>query len=295
MKRGRKQIAMEEVPYEQAKKEEDEKRAAEAEDDSDEEEEEEEQQEVQVDFEFYNPSEIDYQSVKNYCRALLANVAGNLDLAPALAQAVLDADVGSVVKCEGYTDALAVITVLPLWGDKVGAWAAPFLAAAGVAAKDAKGLGLLVNLRIANMPVVKLAPAMHRSLFGEVAKRPKSAGAFTRYLLIAPYYLESELDEGGNGDDDDDGDEGRGKKTAKAKKDALAAAPAGESGEKVFVRAEEELYVEVADVCNELVPSSLTSTGDVHSLLVPKHAQAVVVAASKVPGVLNKILMEFSG
>ena len=300
MKRSRKQVVFEDAPFDdgKAEKEEEPKKKAKEEKKSDDEDDGDEAQEVQVDFEFYNPSDIDYLSVKNYCRALLANVAGNLDLAPVLAQAILDADVGSVVKCEGYTDALAVITVLPLWGDKAAPeWAGPFLAAAGVEHKDAKGLGLLVNLRIANMPVVKLAPAMHGCVFGEVAKRPKSAPKYTRYLVVAPYYLESEIDDDDDeGEDESDEDEGarkakKSKKTKAAKKAKKASSSGG--SEKVYVRPEEELYVAAADALRELTPSSLSASADVHSLLVPKHAQAATVAASKVPSILQQMQIEF--
>lgn len=272
--------------------------------------------EIQVDFDLYNQSEIDFLSVKNYCRALLANVSGDLDLAPQVAQAILDADIGSVVKSEGYTDALAVITVLPLWGEKVQPWAGTFLARAGIDPKDAKGLGLLVNLRIINMPVLKLAPAMHKCLFGEVDQRPKTAEKYTRYLLFAPYYFESELDEGEDDDeegDEDDGDEGsegekdekaarKQKKLAKkkAKTEAAVKAQAKEaqqaaSMEKVYVRAEEELYVDAADSVKDVKPSLLSSSVDAHSLLVPKHTLAVVVSASKIPGILKRMHTEFMG
>ena len=270
--------------------------------------------EIQVDFDLYNQSEIDFLSVKNYCRALLANVSGDLDLAPQVAQAILDADIGSVVKSEGYTDALAVITVLPLWGEKVQPWAGTFLGRAGIDAKDAVGLGLLVNLRIINMPVLKLAPAMHKCLFGEVDQRPKTAEKYTRYLLFAPYYFESELDEG---EDDEDGDEdeedgeesGKDEKEArkqkklakkKAKTEAAVKAQAKEaqqaaSMEKVYVRAEEELYVDAADSVKDVKPSLLSSSVDAHSLLVPKHTLAVVVSASKIPGILKRMHTEFMG
>lgn len=273
--------------------------------------------EVQVDFDLYNQSEIDFLSVKNYCRALLANVSGNLDLAPQVAQAILDADIGSVVKSEGYTDALAVITVLPLWGEKVQPWAGTFLERAGIDAKDAKGLGLLVNLRIINMPVLKLAPAMHKCLFGEVDQRPKTAEKYTRYLLFVPYYYENELDkdddeeeEDDDGEDDDEGEKDekdekaarKQKKLAKkkAKTEAAVKAQAKEAQqtanmEKVYVRAEEELYVDAADSVKDVKPSLLSSSVDAHSLLVPKHTLAVVVSASKIPGILKKMHTEFMG
>ena len=278
--------------------------------------------EVQVDFDLYNQSEIDFLSVKNYCRALLANVSGDLDLAPQVAQAVLDADIGSVVKSEGYTDALAVITVLPLWGEKVQAWAGTFLARAGIAPADAQGLGLLVNLRIINMPVLKLAPAMHKCLFSEVDQRPKTAEKYTKYLLFAPYYFESEIDEEDEDEEDEDDEdddeeeekkdkkaEGKDNKTArkqkklakkKAKTEASVKAQAKEaqqaaSMEKIFVRAEEELYVDAAESVKDVKPSLLSSSVDAHSLLVPKHTLAVVVPASRIPGILKRMHTEFMG
>ena len=274
--------------------------------------------EVQVDFELFNPSEIDFLSVKNYCRALLANVSGNLDLASAITQSILDGDVGSVVKSEGYTDALAVISALPLWEEKNAAWANVFLESAGIAKKDAAGVGLLINLRIINMPVMKLAPAMHKCLFDEIAKQRKGDGKYTRFVLVAPYYFSSELDEAKDGEDGDEEDKEdekkaeesaedkaakrKSKKNAKKKakmeesvKAAAAEAQAALDAEKIYVRAEEELYVDAADKVTEVKPSPLSSSADAHSLLVPKHTQVVVVSASKVPAVLKKMNMEYMG
>ena len=48
---------------------------------------------------------------------MLANISCDLSLAPTI-DSILAGDVGSVVKCEGYTDALAVISGLPLWREK---------------------------------------------------------------------------------------------------------------------------------------------------------------------------------
>jgi len=277
--------------------------------------------EVQVDFELYNPSEIDFLSVKNLSRAMLANISGDLSLASTISQAILDGDVGSVVKSEGYTDALAVISVLPLWGEKSEAWAKVFLDSVGIAKKDAVGVGLLVNLRIINMPVMKLAPAMHKCLFDEVAKQRTGDNKYTRYIMVNPYYLSNELDEANEegekkGDDDDDDekkdeeeeeaeDKAAKRKTKKAAKKkakmeesvkaAAAEAQAVLDAEKIYVRAEEELYVDAADKVVEVKPSPLSSSADAHSLLVPKHTQVIIVSAAKIPAILKRMNMEFQG
>ena len=252
-----------------------------------EEEEEEEEEELQVDFDFFNQQPKDRRAIYGLVKNLLCGHELDVD---GLTKAIIDADVGSVIKSDGYEDALAVTTILDLeedaaCNDENTEWIKNVLGCLGISKDEAKSMGLIINERIVNMPTFTLAPAIHKSVFGELEKeRPVTAKKYKKYLLIAPY-CNVVSKTGANDDDDDDDDdddnedeEGSTKKTAE------------ETTKNEFARPEEEIYLAQAERKIEIKPAEghqeprPTIAG-----LISEHAVAGIIDAKKIPAILKQI------
>ena len=88
-----------------------------------------------------------------------------------------------VVKTEGKTDPFAVLCVLPLTGND--RWKVEICKKMGLDESEVSKTGFIMNHRIVNMPVMKLAPAIHGLLWEEVAKRNATSTPYTQYVLHA--------------------------------------------------------------------------------------------------------------
>jgi len=224
-------------------------------------------------------------------------LAGPDDDVEGLADAVIAADVGSVVKSQGYADALGVITILDMATSKP--WASQIARLAGIESSsnsssstaaaatttpdvDRNSLGLIVNERIVNMPTLRLAPAMHRSLFNELAERGPGAKQFERFLLIAPFFETTQ-------------------------RGASEPASKGHKRGKVceFLRPEEEVFVEAAERATRIflpaAGAAALSTEDdgavIPSANMPGYmhtAMAAIIDARRIPETLTKIDRLFS-
>lgn len=250
-------------------------------------------EELQVDFDFFNQQPKDRRAIYGLVKNLLCGRDFDVD---GLTQAIINADVGSVVKSDGYDDALAVITILDLeedapCNDENTEWIKNILKCLKISKDEAKDMGLIINERIVNMPTFTLAPAIHKSVFNELEKeRPITAKRFKKYLLIAPYCNVVSKAEGKSDDDDDsdDSDESDDDVKDDVKSDVIT----GGKGEKKneFVRPEEEIYLSVAEKKIEIAPGGghqdprPTIAG-----LVCEHAVAGIIDAKKIPGVLKQI------
>lgn len=253
--------------------------------DNEDDEDDEPMEELQVDFDFFNQQPKDRRAIYGLVKNLLCGRNFDVD---GLTQAIINADVGSVIKSDGYEDALAVITILDLeeeapCNDDNTEWIKDILKCLKISKDDAKSMGLIINERIVNMPTFTLAPSIHRSVFNEMEKeRPITAKKFKKYLLIAPYcnvVSKANEDDDASSDDDDNTDD--------VKSDAN-----GKKGEKIneFARPEEEIYLAEAEKKIEISPAGghqdprPTIAG-----LVCEHAVAGIIDAKKIPNILKQI------
>ena len=244
-------------------------------------------EELQVDFDFFNQQPKDRRAIYGLVKNLLCGREFDVD---GLTQAIINADVGSVIKSDGYDDALAVITILDLeeeapCNDENTEWISNILKCLKISKEEAKDMGLIINERIVNMPTFTLAPAIHKSVFNEMEKeRPITAKKFKKYLLIAPYCNVVSKPE----DDFDDSDESDDDVKDDVKNDVTNGGKAEKKNE--FVRPEEEIYLSVAEKKIEIAPGGghqdprPTIAG-----LVCEHAVAGIIDAKKIPGVLKQI------
>lgn len=245
-------------------------------------------EELQVDFDFFNQQPKDRRAIYGLVKNLLCGREFDVD---GLTQAIINADVGSVIKSDGYEDALAVITILDLeeeaaCNDENTEWIKNILKCLNISSEDAKSMGLIINERIVNMPTFTLAPAIHKSVFNEMEKeRPITAKKFKKYLLIAPYCnVVSKAGSKGDDDDDDYSDD-------EDEKDEVAKEVKKEKQLKnEFARPEEEIYLAEAEKKIEITPAGghqdprPTIAG-----LINEHAVAGIIDAKKIPGILKQI------
>lgn len=70
---------------------------------------------IEVDFDFFNPTEIDFHSIKLLLTQLLSHDSINLDLGSISDLIISQSNIGSVVKTDGEeSDPFAILSVLNL-------------------------------------------------------------------------------------------------------------------------------------------------------------------------------------
>ncbi|KAI9291745.1 hypothetical protein K502DRAFT_308819 [Neoconidiobolus thromboides FSU 785] len=174
--------------------------------------------EINVEFDFFDPKEIDFHNIKNF----MTNYFGKdridtSDLADLIISQPL---IGTTIKAVEEDDALAIFTILnmnvhesknsitqirdyilsssrnnqPLYN----------LLQALLAPGSTRHLGLLLNERLINMPV-QIAPPMYKMLGEEIewAIQDKEPYNFEYILLLSKTYKEVESQETGEGGKDD--------------------------------------------------------------------------------------------
>ena len=211
------------------------------------------EEELQVDFDFFNQEEEDRWPVEAFVRALLAGCVGKSRaemISEPVTMAILKADVGSVIKSEGYKEALGVICAVRL--DEIAKSDAgkAVIAAAKVRDEDVEKTALLVSERIINMPVIKLAPAMHRLLWKEIGETEFKAEQF---VLVVPF----DVPKGGK--------------------------------EREYIRQEEEIFVKHASSAVELPPRSEESEKLTMTTTVSRAAVACIIPRAKMPTIIKEI------
>ncbi|KAI9371817.1 p21-C-terminal region-binding protein-domain-containing protein [Aspergillus egyptiacus] len=197
---------------------------------------------VNVDFEWFDPQEIDFHGIKHLVRQLFDVDAQDFDLS-ALADMILAQPLlGSTVKVDGKeSDPYAFLTVLNLQehSDKPAikslttylhrkASSNPSLSplAALLSQSPIPPIGLILTERLINMPA-EVVPPMYTMLQEEIAWaiEEKEPYSFTHYLIVSKTYeeVESKLDM---------------EETRPQKKKKKAA---GEQGERFFFHPEDEV------------------------------------------------------
>ncbi|KAJ2518619.1 Mss4p nuclear export [Coemansia sp. RSA 1939] len=178
---------------------------------------------VDVDFEFFEPSEIDFHGLKSLLTSAFGDDAQDFDIS-GLADLVLEqSEVGSTVKTDGEaSDPYGIFTVLSLnrnndvpvvrqikdyllkKAEKTRAGAYGRLA--DILNTPDNHVGLLISERVVNVPPQVIAP-MLRMLVDEMegADSVDETYSFDYFLLLCPLYKETEsvADEGGSDSDSD--------------------------------------------------------------------------------------------
>lgn len=179
---------------------------------------------VEVSFEAFNMSELDFHSVKQYLASLFGSSHHKIDLSGLAAFITEDAAdfVGTALKQgeEGESgDAYAMIALVPLgskarkWSD--GKWEGVLAGLESFLVRTLsreleggdepfEGAALLIHERLMNMPASVAGP-MYRQLledWAEAVKEEASLWGVSRFILITPTYelVESELQEEDSGD-----------------------------------------------------------------------------------------------
>ncbi|KAJ2665565.1 Mss4p nuclear export [Coemansia sp. RSA 1200] len=179
---------------------------------------------VDVDFEFFEPSEIDFHGLKSLLTSAFGDDAQDFDIS-GLADLVLEqSEVGSTVKTDGEaSDPYGIFTVLSFnrnsnvsvvrqikdyllkKAEKTKAGAYGRLA--DILNAPDNHVGLLISERVVNVPPQVIAP-MLRMLVDEMegADRVDETYNFDYFLLLCPLYRETEsiAEEGGSDSDSDD-------------------------------------------------------------------------------------------
>ncbi|KAI8611448.1 p21-C-terminal region-binding protein-domain-containing protein [Chytriomyces sp. MP71] len=171
----------------------------------------EDQELIDVDFDFFDPKEIDFHGLKTLVKQTFANDADEFDVS-GIADAILAQPwLGSVVKADGADDPYAVMTTLSLspaeQGGKLGV---PMAAVKDYLLKkskksneshdmlvsllDSKNVGLLLHERLINMPPQLSVPLL-KMLIEELewsVEEKKMAKPFEYLLFISKTYTEVE-------------------------------------------------------------------------------------------------------
>ncbi|KAJ2760590.1 Mss4p nuclear export [Coemansia sp. BCRC 34490] len=189
---------------------------------------------VDVDFEFFEPSEIDFHGLKSLLTSAFGDDAQDFDISGLVDLVLEQSEVGSTVKTDGEaSDPYGIFTVLSLSrnsdvpavrqikdyllkkAEKTRAGAYGRLA--DILNAPDSHVGLLISERVVNVPPQVIAP-MLRMLVDEMegADSVDQTYSFDYFLLLCPLYKETEsvADEGGS-DSDSDGDNAPGAKRSK--------------------------------------------------------------------------------
>jgi len=245
--------------------------------------EEEKKMEVQVDFAFFDPEEIDYHAIKNFLLPFLEGQAFN---AGDLADLIIKQNeyVGTVVKVEGEDETYGFVSVVNLHKHKdltaVRQIKEYLLSKAPNQSEkerleslfndESQPLGLLFNERLINLPP-QLAPHLHKALFSEIQAAVEdgdSSFQFENYILISNQYSHS-----------------LGESTDKPK------SKKGRTGEETFyTRPEEEFYQKEANffftfpVMHGEEASRWTFDGSLKD-----NRAVLLINQSKIPAILEKL------
>ncbi|KAJ1666758.1 Mss4p nuclear export [Coemansia sp. RSA 1813] len=185
---------------------------------------------VDVDFEFFEPTEIDFHGMKSLLKSSFGDDAQDFDIS-GLADIILEqGEIGSTVKVDGEdSDPYALLTVVDLNRNsekpvvlQLKDYLLKKAEKAKIAAKLSdilntkdKNVGLLISERVVNVPPQVVAP-MLRMLVDEM-KTANEAGEsynFEHFLLICPLYKDTEA-VSDDPEDDSDSDDTSGNKNKK--------------------------------------------------------------------------------
>ncbi|OLY84198.1 Protein bcp1 [Smittium mucronatum] len=163
---------------------------------------------VNVDFDFFDPKDIDFHAIKRMVSTMFADDQDMFDTSELANMIVNQKLVGSTVKVSGEDDPYAFLTVLNMNSasnkimdqikkyllDKCSRFASSetrskFSEIMSTSSTDR--VGLLINERLVNMPA-QIVPPMFKMLFEELewAINDNEPYDFDYYILIAPIYNE---------------------------------------------------------------------------------------------------------
>ncbi|KAJ1799888.1 Mss4p nuclear export [Coemansia sp. RSA 2399] len=176
---------------------------------------------VDVDFEFFEPTEIDFHGIKSLLKSSFGDDAQDFDIS-GLADLILEqGEIGSTVKTDGEeSDPYALLTVIDLNKNRekpvvrqIKDYLLKKAEKAKVAAKladildapDKQHTGLLISERVVNVPPQVVAP-MLRMLVDEMksANGTDTPYNFEHFVIVCPLYRDTEA-VADDADDDSDG------------------------------------------------------------------------------------------
>eukprot|EP01029_Cantina_marsupialis_P003852 TRINITY_DN13876_c0_g1_i1.p1 TRINITY_DN13876_c0_g1~~TRINITY_DN13876_c0_g1_i1.p1 ORF type:complete len:294 (+),score=103.68 TRINITY_DN13876_c0_g1_i1:31-912(+) len=244
---------------------------------------------INMDFDFYDPKEIDFKSVRNFVSKLLPD-QDDFDPSDIADMYVNQPEVGSSVKPDGDDDCYAYISAFGFEKhEKVEGmkFIKDFLLSKCPAPQKASFRELLEHPKLAwmhssrmiNMPA-ELAPALYQNFIEDVkwASSEKSTAKdfdFKYYLLISPCFI---LDAG-----EAQSAEPAKKKRKKSKKQKKAE----EEANAMFYRFEEQLILEEAEIAFSF---NIKHTEDQALAGVPRELRhAIIVSAKKLPALQKKM------
>ncbi|KAJ3410966.1 Mss4p nuclear export [Chytridiales sp. JEL 0842] len=209
---------------------------------------------VEVDFDFFDPSEIDFHGIKMLLRQLFMNDSEMFDLSAITDSIIVSKNYGSVVKSDdSSSDPLALMTVVPLTSDPFKPLAEYILQKSSKhtaherfekAMKNGKDVVFLINERLINMPA-EIVPPMFKMLVEELeyAISKKMLHPFKYFIMMSKTYREIRgLPEAS--DDEDNVTIHKKKKKKVAHKNEDAAILSFQYEEEVFKEYADEIYGE---------------------------------------------------
>ncbi|MEW5301773.1 MAG: hypothetical protein WDW36_004611 [Sanguina aurantia] len=233
--------------------------------------------EINVDFEFFDPKEIDFLGLKSLLTSYLDGQ--QYDCSGLVDTIINQTSVGTVIKCSNDDDPLAITTALNTHTHRAAAFMPQIRAFIASKCKgdakeqilkafDSEGTGLILNERLINSPP-SLAPPPHPEVRAEFQ--------FQRYILMTRIFTDPD---GAPDSSAAGGASGSGGQPAKKNKRAkAAAASAAAMPLLVYVRPEDEFLHQQA-TCSSTFAVENRSTA--HDELQPLRL-VMLVEASKVP------------
>lgn len=164
---------------------------------------------VDVDFDFFDPKEVDFHAIKNLLRQLLDSDCDNFELST-LADIILDSTSrGTTVKVDGpESDPFALVSIVDVNQHKEKPAMKTLLdymiaktskkpefnrkLRQLLAASSKSKIGLILSERMINMPV-EVVPPMYRLFLEEITRETKSTDSpFDYYLIVSKAFTEEE-------------------------------------------------------------------------------------------------------
>ncbi|MEW5317076.1 MAG: hypothetical protein WDW38_008407 [Sanguina aurantia] len=250
--------------------------------------------EINVDFEFFDPKEIDFLGLKSLLTSYLDGQ--QYDCSGLVDTIINQTSVGTVIKCSNDDDPLAITTALNTHTHRAAAFMPQIRAFIASKCKgdakeqilkafDSEGTGLILNERLINSPP-SLAPPLTQFLFEEIegaaededdSQEVRAEFQFQRYILMTRIFTDPD---GAPDSSAAGGASGSGGQPAKKNKRAkAAAASAAAMPLLVYVRPEDEFLHQQA-TCSSTFAVENRSTA--HDELQPLRL-VMLVEASKVP------------
>ncbi|KAG0179968.1 Mss4p nuclear export [Apophysomyces sp. BC1021] len=200
---------------------------------------------IDVDFDFYNPEEVDFHALKRLLSQLFSSDAELIQINDIIDILIEENHVGTTVKVDGQeSDPYAVLSVINLNEQKNEEL---HKVVNNILGLNADAVGWVVSERFINMPV-EIMPPMYTMLQQELAQAVEKAKpyAFEWYMFISKTYKEvvSTLDEEGAQEEEQQPKQKKAKKVVFLNDEGKGAALA--SSETFYFQSEDEIIAKYA-------------------------------------------------